>query len=139
LRKRIVKLNLANLLVGALIGYWNVSVAEESLATAKISLGSTTEIRNLVARKLSLGLSDSEELQDWNSKQMQSKNVYDYTEKALYDAKLAVVRTLNLESGTDIPDNTAGRHARAGAEGRHGEENRPDKPEHDSEKLRARL
>ena len=102
IRRRAVKQYLSNLLVQALIGYWNVAVAEETLATTRINLESTTEIRNLIGRKLGLGLAEREELLDWNGKVLQSKNYFDLTGKAVYDARLAVLRILNLDGNTDF-------------------------------------
>jgi len=102
MRRRAVKLYLSDLLVQALIGYWNVAVAEETLTTTRINLESTTEIRNLIGRKLGLGLAEREELLDWNGKVLQSKNYFDLTGKAVYDARLAVLRILNLDGKTDF-------------------------------------
>ncbi|HQP48264.1 MAG TPA: TolC family protein [Spirochaetota bacterium] len=100
IQKRLVTHYLASLLVEALVGYWNVSVAEQSLETARIGYTSTVSIRDLVERKRYLGLSETEEVLDWNSKVFQSKNTLDIAEKNLYEARLAVVRILNLKSGT---------------------------------------
>ena len=97
-----VRMHLANLLVDALIGYWNILVAEESLEITEISLKSTIDIRDLIKKKQSLGLSEMEELFDWNSKVLQSKNAYEITKKNLYDARMAVARILNLDIGTDF-------------------------------------
>ncbi len=102
IKKRLVKQYLSNLLVEALIGYWNVSVAEENLTTTRVGLDSTKEIRDLMVRKLRLGLSEREDLLDWNSKVLLNQNYYDQAGKNLYDARLAVLRTLNLDSKTDF-------------------------------------
>ncbi|MDY6933177.1 MAG: TolC family protein [Spirochaetota bacterium] len=100
--KRLVKHYLANLLVEALVGYWNVLIAEDNLETVKISLKSTIDIRDLVIRKQTLGLSEKEELLDWNSKVLQSTNRLEIAQKNLFDARQAVLRTLNLEESTDF-------------------------------------
>lgn len=102
MKKRAVKLYLSNLLVQALVGYWNVSVAEDMVETYRVNLNSTTDIRNLVERKLNLGLSEPEELLDWNSKVLQGRNNFEISRKMLYDARLAVIRTLDLEANTDF-------------------------------------
>ena len=102
MKKEAIKYQLSNLVVEALVGYWNVAIAEESLETARLNLNSTKEIRNLVQRKLSLGLSEREEVLDWNSKVLQLQNAFDQTEKQLYDARLAVLRVLNMEPDTDF-------------------------------------
>ncbi len=100
MQKQFVKLNLANLLVEALIGYWNVLLSEENLNTVKSNLESTISIRNLIKRKQSLGLSEKEELLDWDSKVLQGRNMVEIAEKSLYDAKRAVLRTLDLDEST---------------------------------------
>lgn len=102
MQKDMVKLQLSNLLVQALIGYWSVMVAEENLKTAKSTLDSTIMIRDLVKRKQGLGLSEKEDLFDWDSKVLQSENVYETAEKNLYDARLAVKRTLDLDKETSF-------------------------------------
>lgn len=102
MNKQGVKLKLANLLVQALIGYWNVAVAEQNLATARENHRSTLDIRNLVARKLRLGLAEREEIMDWGSRVLTGRNNVLRAEKMLYDAKMAVLRTLNLDSTLDI-------------------------------------
>lgn len=102
MQRKVVKRYLASLLVEALIGYWNVSVAEENLETVQISRDSTVNIRNLIQRKQRLGLSEREELLDWNSKVLQGDNYLSLARKNLYDARRAVIRTLNLEVNTDF-------------------------------------
>lgn len=102
MKKEAIKYQLSNLVVEALVGYWNVAIAEESLETARLNLNSTKEIRNLVRRKLSLGLSEREEVLDWNSKVLQLQNAFDQTDKQLYDARLAVLRVLNMEPDTEF-------------------------------------
>ncbi|HMB20095.1 MAG TPA: TolC family protein [Spirochaetota bacterium] len=102
MKKEAIKYQLSNLVVEALVGYWNVAIAEESLETARLNLNSTKEIRNLVRSKLSLGLSEREEVLDWNSKVLQLQNAFDQTDKQLYDARLAVLRVLNMEPDTEF-------------------------------------
>lgn len=97
-----IKQRLAGLLVEALIGYWTVAVAEQNLKTARENLRSTIDIRNLVARKLRLGLAEREDIMDWGSRVLTGRNNVVRAEKMLFDAKLAVLRTLNLDSGLDI-------------------------------------
>ncbi len=102
MNKQMIKLQLAQLLTNGLIAYWQVAVAEKGLATAKQTLRSTTNIRALIGRKLGLGLAEREDISDWNGKLMQGRNMLLLQEKALLDAKLAVKRTLNIDSKTKI-------------------------------------
>ncbi len=102
IKKQLAKVKLAGLLVEALIGYWNVAIAEENLETSKINLNSTINIKNLIIRKLRLGLSEREDSLDWSSKVLQGRNNVDRAEKMLFDAKLAVYRILDIDSSIDI-------------------------------------
>jgi hypothetical protein len=102
IKKRRVEYSLAMMLVDALVGFWNVAVAEESVVTAKIRYENSRDIRDLIKRKLPLGLSEKEELLDWNSKVLQNQNDYEMARKNLYDAKLAILRILNLDRKTDF-------------------------------------
>jgi outer membrane protein TolC len=102
MKKQLVRVRLAQLLVDALVGYWNVAIAEENLETSRVSMNSTINIRNLIGRKLRLGLSEREDILDWNGKVLQSRNSFDKAEKMLFDARLAVIRILSLEGESDF-------------------------------------
>ncbi len=41
MKKQLVRVRLAQLLVDALVGYWNVAIAEENLETSRVSMNST--------------------------------------------------------------------------------------------------
>ncbi len=97
-----IRSRLAGLLADALIGYWNIAIAEENLKTAEVSLKSTVNIRNLIIRKSRLGLSEKEEILDWNGKVLEAQSRREQAEKLLFDARLGIIRTLNLESGIDL-------------------------------------
>ena len=96
--KHLTKVKLSGLLMQALIGYWQIAIAEENLATMDISVKSAVDIRNLIADKARLGLSEAEDVQDWNNKVLQLKNAREQADQFLFEARLALLRTLNLES-----------------------------------------
>jgi len=102
MRKQGVRMKLAALLVDAIIGYWNIAIADESLKTSELSLNSTRDIRNLVADKMRLGLTEREDILEWEGRVIEGTNTVDRAEKSLFDARLAVLRTLNLDSDLDI-------------------------------------
>jgi outer membrane protein TolC len=102
MNKQLLKMKLSGLVVDAVVGYWNVVIAEELLQTSEASLKSTMEIRNLIVQKLPLGLAESEDVQDWNGKVLQSRNGNEQAKKLLFDSKLTVARVLNLEQGTEF-------------------------------------
>jgi len=101
-QKKLTKQKLANLLIDAIIGYWNIAVAEENLKTVNVNYDNSVKTRNLVRKKLKLGLSEKEGLLDWKGKVLKSRNNLNLAEKALYDAKLNMVRILNLDSSSNI-------------------------------------
>ena len=72
MQKNMVKFSLARLLHDAIEALWLVAIAEEELKTTQESLRSTVDIRNLIGRKLRLGLSEREDLLDWNAKVIDS-------------------------------------------------------------------
>lgn len=102
-----VRQKLAQLLMEAISGYWNVSIAEENLKTSRISYASNVDIRNLIARKLRLGLAEREDLLDWNSKVLKAQTNVDLAEKALFEAEVAVLQTLGLKQDLPIEIGTA--------------------------------
>jgi len=92
-----IRSKLAGLIVEALVSYWNIAIAEENLKTRKISLKSTADIKKLVQRKILLGLSEREEVDDWSGKVLDEKSRRDIAEKSLFDAKLGMKRVLSLD------------------------------------------
>ncbi|MCU0847243.1 MAG: TolC family protein [Spirochaetes bacterium] len=102
LNRGLIRMKLSGLMVEALIGYWNVAIAEEGLKTSEVNLKSTTEIRNLVINKAGIGLSEREEILDWNVRVLQSSNFNEKMKKLLFDTRLAVLRVLNFDSDFEI-------------------------------------
>lgn len=102
MNRQVAKFRLAGLLVDAVIGYWNVAIAEMNLETGKKHLDSTIGIRDLIQRNLNLGLSEREEILDWDGRVMVSRNNFERAGKFLFDARLGVYRILDLDSGLDI-------------------------------------
>jgi len=102
MNKQLVKMQLASLLVQAVIGYWNVAIADKMVSTNRENLQSTANIRRLIIKKLRLGLSEREDVNDWSGKYLQGKSNLQIAQKNLFDSKLAVLRTLNLDSKTVI-------------------------------------
>ncbi|MBN1531020.1 MAG: TolC family protein [Spirochaetes bacterium] len=100
--KQLLKMKLSGLLVQALVGYWQIAIAEENVATMDISVKSAQDIRNLVADKSRLGLSEPEEVYDWNNKVLQLKNAQEQAQLYLFQARLALLRTLNMDAGLEI-------------------------------------
>lgn len=102
MRKQSVRMKLAGLLVEAIIGFWNVAIADENLITIKLQLESTKNIKNLYQRKLKIGLAEREELLEWDSRVIDSISSVDLGGKKLFDAKLEVLRILDLDPDMEI-------------------------------------
>lgn len=102
MNRKIIKQRIAVLVAEAITASWNLVVAEENAGTCKINMESTQQIRDLVARKRLMGLSDEEEIMEWNSKVLQSKNLYELSRKELHDANLALLYLLNLDPGVKV-------------------------------------
>jgi len=100
--KKGIRMKLAGLIVDALIGYWNIAIAKESIITSEKSLQSTVKIRNIISRNMRLGLSEKEDILDWNGKVLANKNGLELAKKFLFDARLNVLRKLNLDSNLEI-------------------------------------
>lgn len=101
IQRKVLRMKLSALLAEGLVGYWSVAIAEENLRTAQLFVKSTSDIRNLVDRKLGLGLAEREESMDWNSRVLQTKSNEEKAKKSLYDARLGLLRTLNIDAGVD--------------------------------------
>jgi len=102
MNKNQIRARLAGLIVDALIGYWNIAIAEENMKTTKVNLDSTVNIRNLIYRKLRLGLAEREDGLDWEGRVLQSRNNSERAEKFFFDARLAVLRVLDLDPDMQI-------------------------------------
>ena len=102
MNKQLVKMKLTAMLVDFIIGYWNIAIAEEFLNTNRIIYNGTVDIRNLMQRKAAVGLAEAEEAYDWNSRTLAAKNNLDKSEKSLFDARLNILRSLNLDSDINI-------------------------------------
>lgn len=97
-----IRMKLAALLADAVVGYWNVAIAEENLRTSREGLTNTEAIRDLIGRKARLGLAEGDEVLDWDSRVLQGRNSRDRADKLLFDARLTMMRTLNLDPSLEI-------------------------------------
>ncbi len=102
MNKQMVKMKLTAMLVDFIIGYWNIAIAEEFLNTNRVIYNGTVDIRNLMQRKAAVGLAEAEEAYDWNSRTLAAKNNLDKSEKSLFDARLNILRSLNLDTDINI-------------------------------------
>jgi outer membrane protein TolC len=102
IRQREAKQAVSESLMSSFIAYWNYIMADENYKTAQIAYNNTQDIRNLVRRKSRAGISEKEELYDWEGRVLQAKNILDGSGLALLDARLAVQRELDMDRDSDI-------------------------------------
>lgn len=67
MRRHEVTFQLSQLVVQAMVDYWQLSIAEENLATTTLLLDNTKNIRNITIRKQGIGLAEAFEIQQWNA------------------------------------------------------------------------
>ncbi len=98
---------LSQLVVKAMIDYWNLSIAEEAVKTQEILLRNTVNLRNITARKTTLGLAEAFEVNQWNALQAQAETAL---QRAILDRnnkKRELLRTMNLDPATELTGTTA--------------------------------
>lgn len=59
--------NMSMIILGMVMDYWNVVIAQNHLDNARVMLGETKKVRGIVAEKVSIGLSEKFEINYWNS------------------------------------------------------------------------
>jgi outer membrane protein TolC len=102
IKQRAAKQAVSESIMSTFVSYWNFIIANENLKTAQIAFRNTQDIRDLVRRKSSAGISEKEELFDWEGRVLQAKNGVDGAELSLLNSRLAILRALDLDRGTDL-------------------------------------
>jgi outer membrane protein TolC len=97
---------LSELIVSALVDYWDYSVKENSVTTFEQLLSNTRNIRNLTIRKQSLGLSESFEVNQWNALLAQAESQLQSSLVERDEAKRKLIRTLNLPADANFSNVT---------------------------------
>ncbi|HEY1407208.1 MAG TPA: TolC family protein, partial [Spirochaetota bacterium] len=102
IQQRAARQAVSDAVMNSIIAYWNAIIAEENMKTATIAYNNSKDIRNLVRRKSLFGLSEKEELMDWEGRVLQFKNMQDGAQLGLTDSRLAILRALDFDRSTDI-------------------------------------
>jgi outer membrane protein TolC len=102
IKQRAARQAVADAVMNSFISYWNVIIASENLKTAQIAYNNTKDIRNLVKRKSAFGISEKEELFDWEGRVLQFKNMQDGAQLGYMNSRLAILRALDLDRNTEI-------------------------------------
>lgn len=58
---------LSQLVVKAMVDYWNLSISEENVMTSELLYNNTTNIRDITLRKTGIGLAEPFEVNQWNA------------------------------------------------------------------------
>ncbi|MDH4262629.1 MAG: TolC family protein [Spirochaetia bacterium] len=93
---------LSGLIVSALVDYWQVIIQESALKNSKKGLDATIQIRDIVGRNSSYGLTDSFELNQYQSLVAAAKSRYALSEFQRDQAMRKLLRTINMPSDTKI-------------------------------------
>ena len=102
IKQRQARQAIVSAVMDSFVAYWDVIIADENLKTATVAYNNTRDIRNLVRRKSSFGLSEKEELMDWEGRVLQFKNMVDGAQLGLTNARLGILRALDMDRNTEI-------------------------------------
>lgn len=93
---------LTQLVVSVLIDYWSLSIYDSQLVTYEKLLSNTKEIRNLTLRKRNLGLSESFEVNQWNSILAKNESLLENARIERLTKERDLVRILNVDPNSSI-------------------------------------
>jgi outer membrane protein TolC len=93
---------LSGLIVSALIDYWQVIIQENALKNSKKGLEATIQIRDIVGRNSSFGLTDSFELNQYQSLVAAAKSRFALSEFQRDQSMRKLLRTINMPADTKI-------------------------------------
>lgn len=101
-----VSLQISEAIVGSLVDFWDYSVKLQALKTFRKLQENVKDIRNLTIRKQGLGLSESFEVNQWNSLLAQADSQLETAMVQKEEAKRKLARSLKLEEGTELSEDT---------------------------------
>ena len=102
MKQRAAKQAVSEAIMGAFVAYWDYIMANETYNTALTAFRHTQEIRDLVVRKSRAGISEKEELYDWEGRALLAKNGLDAAEVGRVNSRLAVLRALDYEPDAEL-------------------------------------
>lgn len=102
LQREQLEYQLTGLVVKTMVDYWGLAIAEQEMVTAKLLLNNTTNLRNITAQKVGIGLAEGFELNQWNAL-VSSADIQLKTSELNRDKQRAdLLRTMNLDPGTRL-------------------------------------
>lgn len=93
---------LTQLVVSVLIDYWSLSIYDSQVETYEKLLSNTKEIRNLTIRKRNLGLSESFEVNQWNSILAKNESLLENARIERLKKERDLIRILNVDPNSSI-------------------------------------
>ncbi len=88
---------LSQLVVKAMIDYWNMSIEEENVQTQQLLYDNVLKIRNITRNKVGVGLAENFELNQWNALLAQSENGVKFATYNRDSKRRELLRTMNLK------------------------------------------
>lgn len=93
---------LSGLIVSSLIDYWQVIIQENALKNSQKALDATVQVRDIVARNASYGLTESFDLNQYESLVAAAKSRLELSEFQKNQAMRKLLRTINMPADTKI-------------------------------------
>lgn len=87
---------------GAINQYWNLEIARINLQISRRSVGALARVRNITARKVGIGLSETYELNQWNSRLHSAQIALEGAELQYKHSLRGVARSLNMKGKVNI-------------------------------------
>lgn len=97
LKREQLEYQLTGLVVQTMINYWNLAIAEQEVTTSRLLLNNTTNIRNITAQKLNIGLAEGFELNQWNALVSSAEIQVEAAELNRNTMRRDLLRTMNLD------------------------------------------
>lgn len=93
---------LSQLVVSALVDYWQVTIQKSALENAELSERSTANVRNIVARNIRFGLAELFDLNQYNALLASAEAQTAIAKQQLEDATRKLLRTVNMPPETKV-------------------------------------
>ncbi len=106
IQKEQLEFQLTGLIVKTIIDYWNLSIADLEVRSARGLLNNINTIRNITNQKLQFGLAEPFELNQWNALYNQAEIALNFAELNKETQTKELLRTLNLDSTLEITGST---------------------------------
>lgn len=93
---------LSGLIVEGIIDYWAIITAGENLKTSRVALRNMRDLYNVILRKSRIGLAQKFEVNQYRSQLFISRNNVQLALQRLFDARLKLLKNLNLDNNLEI-------------------------------------